>query len=240
MTPDGGALLAVLCPLGQGAHRRIAYIPPMGIGGFEPVGEGTTLRALPTMSEHFLALAYDNAYTARENPTERRFPAGAVISAAATLEAYVNELAEVAFSVEPDGAAYTTDFNKLNDNLPAKLAWFSSNSKSGTNISEQTIDDVRILLYGLRGLLMHYRATPEHPDETKTTLQRLAKRFPQALVGQAELAIEKLLTPEVAAWAVDLTEQVIKEMYATGWDVPTPQWLQLVDPTKFASPQPTP
>jgi hypothetical protein len=196
--------------------------------GWEP-SDGVTLRAFPSMADQFHRLAQNLSTLAHRHRGDLSLPAGTVVVAVAALEAYVNEVAEMALTAQDQRA----DFDRLRDNLLAKLRWLGEHGKRPDRLSEVTVGDVE-LLYGLRGILMHYRPVPEHPDETRTTFQRMAERFPAAVVGEGEISTERLLTSELASWAVEVIEAAIKQLYDVGWSPPRPFWLELVDPDEWA------
>ena len=216
------------------------------IEGFSPVG-GATLRLVPSMSEHFHRLAQNLSTISSDHPDDISLPAGVVVIAAAGLEAYANELAEIGVPDERRGA-----FTQLDTNLVAKLEWLRDNPEPGGHpnnpaaLSDEILADAK-LLYGFRGALMHYKPQPEHPVDTRTSLQRLLNRFPPESVREAapppsdqaagfvafaNTSLSRLLTPELASWAVDVLEATIRATYQAGWEVPRPLWIPFVDPTR--------
>lgn len=86
-----------------------------GIGGWQPIG-GATIRAVPSMSDQFFRLAKNLRDLSRQHPNDISLPAGTVLIAIAALEAYVNELADMALR-----DADRRDFDALRDNLIKKL-----------------------------------------------------------------------------------------------------------------------
>lgn len=197
------------------------------IGGWQPFG-GATIRALPSMSDQFFRLAKNLRDLSLQHPNDVSLPAGTVLIAIATLEAYVNELAEMALT-----DANRRDFDALRNNLIKKIQLLNKRGETPGELESEVEDDIA-LLYGLRGKLMHYRADPEHPVDTSTSLQRLAARFPKAVTSDADVSTEQLLTPNFAEWAVDRVSGAIKGLYRCGWEPPRPHWLELVDPGRLA------
>lgn len=181
------------------------------------------------MSDQFFRLAKNLCVLSSQHPNDISLPAGTVLVAIASLEAYVNELAEVALR-----DAHRRDFDALRDNLIRKLQLFNALGKNPGQLEPDVEEDVA-LLYGLRGKLMHYRADPEHPSDTSTSLQKLAARFPKAVTSDADVSTAQLLTPHFAEWAVDRVSEAIKGLYQCGWEPPCPRWLQLVDPGRLAT-----
>jgi hypothetical protein len=199
-----------------------------------PSGKNLTIRAIPSMSDQFYRLAQNLATKAQQHPEDISIPAGTTVVAAAALEAYVNEFAEIVFTHR---AQAKTDFDKLKDNLIGKLEWLHAQAQNPAEAFADMLDDVRSL-YGLRGLLMHYRPSPEHPAEKRTTFQRMAERFPDAVTRETELSTASLLTPDLARWAVEVFERTISSLYEEGWDPPRPQWLQMLDPEGWSTGRP--
>ena len=141
-----------------------------GIGGWQPIG-GATIQAIPSMSDQFFRLAKNLRDFSRQHPKDISLPAGTVLIAIAALEAYVNELAEMDLR-----DANLRDFEALRDNLIKKLQLLNERGSSPGELASDVEEDIA-LLYGLRGSLMHYRAVPEHPVDTSTSLQRFASPF---------------------------------------------------------------
>jgi hypothetical protein len=197
------------------------------IGGWEPVG-GATIRAVPFMSDQFFRLAKNLRGLSSQHPDDISLPAGTVLISIAALEAYVNELAEVALR-----DANRRDFDAHRDNLIRKLQLLNARGNTPGQLESDVEEDIA-LLYGLRGKLMHYRADPEHPVDTSTSLQRLVARFPEAVTSDADVSTAQLLTPHFAEWAVDRVSKAIEGLYQCGWEPPRPRWLELVDPTRLA------
>lgn len=197
-----------------------------GIGGWQPVG-GASIRAVPSMSDQFYRLAGNLRETSRRQPTDISLPAGTVIVGIAALEAYVNEVAHMALRDEARG-----EFENLRDNLRKKLQFLNERGKTPGELESVVAEDV-VLLYGLRGILMHYRAEPEHPIATTTSLQRLTSRFPEVVTADAEVSVDRLLTPSFAAWAVERVTDAIRGLYRCGWDPPRPRWFQVIDPDRL-------
>jgi len=197
------------------------------IGGWQPVG-GATIRAVPSMSDRFFRLAKNLRDLSRQHPNDISLPAGTVLIAIAALEAYVNELADIALR-----DANRRDFDALRDNLIKKLQLLNARGKASDRLQSDVVEDIA-LLYGLRGKHMHYRADPEHPVDTSTSLQRLVARFPKAVPSDADVSTDQLLTPHFAEWAVDRVSEAIKGLYQCGWDPPRPRWFELVDPSRLA------
>ena len=201
------------------------------------------LRLVPSMSDQFYRLARNLATTAADHPGDISIPAGVVVIAAAALEAYVNELVEI---IVPEGRR--AELTRFDTNLVAKLRWLRDNAadppsrpRESDALTEEILADV-ILLYGLRGELMHYAPQPEHPVATTTSLQRLLRRFPRGIVRELQtpsesgevplsVSLSRLLTPELANWACEVLEATIKAIYRIGWEVPRPRWLTLVRST---------
>lgn len=206
------------------------HAPDVGnvtIGGWQPLG-GATIRAVPSMSDQFFRLAKNLCKLSRQHPNDISLPAGTALIAIAALEAYVNELADVALR-----DTNRRDFEALHDNLIKKLQLLNGRGKTPGGLESDVEDDIA-LLYGLRGKLMHYRADPEHPIDTSTSLQRLVARFPEAVTSGADVSTGQLLTPHFAEWAVDRVIAAIKGLYQCGWEPPRPRWIELVDPERLA------
>ncbi len=199
----------------------------VGIGGWQPFG-GAFIRAMPSMSDQFFRLAKYLRDLSRQHPNDISLPAGTVLIAVAALEAYVNELGEMAL-----GDANRRDFDALRDNLIKKLQLLNDRGQTPGKLESELQEDVA-LLYGLRGRLMHYRADPEHPVDTSTSLQRLVARFPKAVTADLDVSTSQLLTPNLAEWSVDRVSRAIKGLYQCGWEPPRPRWLDLVDPDRLA------
>ena len=77
---------------------------------------GATIRAVPSMSDQLFRLAKNLRDLSRQHPNDISLPAGTVLIAIAALEAYVNELADMALR-----NANRRDFDALRDNLIKKL-----------------------------------------------------------------------------------------------------------------------
>lgn len=199
----------------------------VSIGGWQPVG-GATIRAVPSMSDQFFRLAKNLRDLSRQHAGDISLPAGAVVIAIAALEAYVNELAEMALR-----DSNRRDFDALRDNLIKKLQLLNERGKNPGELESDVEEDIA-LLYGLRGKLMHYRADAEHPVDSSTSLQRLVSRFPKAITSGADVSTGQLLTPHLAEWAVDRVTGAIKGLYRCGWEPPRPRWLELVDRGRLA------
>jgi hypothetical protein len=180
------------------------------------------------MSDQFFRLAENLRDLSRRHPNDISLPAGTVLIAIAALEAYVNELAEMALK-----DAHRDDFDTLRDNLIKKLQMLNERGETPGELESAVVEDIA-LLYGLRGKLMHYRADPEHPVETSTSLQRFVARFPKAVTSDGDVSTEQLLTPNLAEWSVDRVSEAIRGLYKCGWEPPRPRWLQLVDPGRMA------
>lgn len=189
---------------------------------------GATIRAVPSMSDQFFRLAKNLRDLSRQHPNDISLPAGTVLIAIAALEAYVNELADMALR-----DADQRDFDALGDKLIKKLQLLNERGKTPGQLESDAKDDIA-LLYGLRGRLMHYRADPEHPGDTSTSLQRLVARFPNAVTFDADVSTEQLLTPNLAEWAVSRVSDAIRGLYQCGWDPPRPRWFELVDTGRLA------
>ena len=199
----------------------------VSIGGWQPVG-GATIRAVPSMSDQFYRLAKNLRDLSRQHAGDISLPAGTVVIAIAALEAYVNELAEMALR-----DSNRRDFHALRDNLIKKLQLLNERGQNPGELESDVEEDIA-LLYGFRGKLMHYRADAEHPVDTSTSLQRLVTRFPKAIASGADVSTDQLLTPHLAEWAVDRVTEAIKGLYQCGWEPPRPRWLELVDPGRLA------
>ncbi|GEM_PF-5531963 len=198
----------------------------VAIGGWQPLG-GATIRAVPSMSDQCFRLAKYLRDLSRQHPNDISLPAGTVLIAIAALESYVNELADMALR-----DANRRDFDALRDNLIKKLQLLNERGKILGQLESDVEEDIA-LLFGLRGKLMHYRADPEHPVDTNTSLQRLVARFPKAATSDADVSTEQLLTPHFAEWAVDRVSGAIRGLYQCGWEPPRPRWLELVDPGRL-------
>lgn len=201
----------------------------VAIAGWQPTG-GATIRAVPTMSDQFFRLAQGLRNLSYQHPNDVSLPAGTVLISIATLEAYINELAEVSLGEGDRG-----DFDRLGDKLRKKLRLLDERGEKPGRLNSEVEKDIG-LLYGLRGILMHYRADPEHPVETKTSLQGLAARFPKAIASEGDVSTQQLLTPRMAEWAVDRITQAIVGLYKCGWGPPRSVWLKLLDPDRLVEP----
>jgi hypothetical protein len=180
------------------------------------------------MSDQFFQLAKNLRGLSSQHPNNISLPAGTVLISIASLEAYVNELAEMALR-----DANRRDFDALRDNLIRKLQLLNARGTTPDQLESDVEEDIA-LLYGLRGRLMHYRVDPEHPVDTSTSLQRLVARFPTAVTSAADVSTAQLLTPHLAEWAVERVSEAIKGLYKCGWEPPRPGWLELVDPGRLA------
>jgi hypothetical protein len=208
-------------------------------GGWElegpPMIVGDEIRLIPHMADSYFGLLEALVASSERNPGVVATPATAAIVAVATLESYLNELINITTF---DGAEEGNDrikagLRKHGTDVPAKLAAVRSLSNRPAKVENDTMDQVRTLV-GVRGLLAHYDPQAEHPTATRTSLQRLAPRLGVSLPAErvAHVSLDALLTPRLARWALDLTAQVIRQLYEAGYEPPRPRWLRLVDPAR--------
>lgn len=191
---------------------------------------------IPYLSDSYYQLLNELVDASKQFPELISYPAGAIIISTACIESYINELIYIySFDLNPEkNKQIKKDLNKNGTDILKKLNELKSLAKKPDAIDKDLIDDVKILIM-LRGRVAHYSVEEEYPNnkEVLSKLQRLEKYIFNNHESVGLVSTQRLLNPKTTLISMNITTEVIKSLYNSGYEPPRPRWIELIDPKRF-------
>ena len=189
---------------------------------------GAQARLVPSMSDQFFKLANHLVKLSETNKEELSVVAGVILICCACIESYVNEVIRFnTFSQSKEDNDNIKNFLlKFKKNPQRQLVELSKLKKS-KKINKGRQDSLK-LLFGLRGLLAHFDPQEEHPEITRTSLQRLDVLINKARKIDADCSLDKILNYSCSQWAFDLVNDIIGRLYLSGYQPSRGRWLRII------------